>query len=513
MWEIPDNIDEASANNIVDAALRKRDKPSTHADGALHSGSTPFVTTTFPGVPEAVFRQWLGHRLVFWPDGICWLKRVAVISSRLGLRHDRFRWWYDLLRTAVLRTREGECLCVASGTTAFAATCRAAELFDVPLLRLEVPSNSNDECSHRELAKWLLRSIGKHRSADNQTDAACRGERDPGNHGWRAVISPCLTGTTDSDSCLVSQNGVSAEREHPGIAAGAVGDRALVLAGQRTVVVSCRAGGNIEQLLQRKLCAQPDDGTVTLMASSPGVPSSVSKSLVEQGAVPWIVSGLTVPAATFDVAPPDAKPAKAAKTCTQSDGPLEQPDQWLAHWTRPGFGPWPDQNEEDYLDELILGCDSSNRSALAALLRIASTGKLAASRHSVRGTADVVSFTAVPLTEFRQRRVFRRHRHRFDFEPCGVAVRRTALRELGARPVIYGDESQRLELAESQQVFFQPASNRSGSIHWSDEREWRLVGSLNLRQLAQDDVCLFVDTRRQAALFSEFPWHVVVCPD
>ena len=107
--------------------------------------------------------------------------------------------------------------------------------------------------------------------------------------------------------------------------------------------------------------------------------------------------------------------------------PLSHPADWLLHWTRSTVGPWPDQDEQEFSDELILGCRSADRSVFATLLRIVTEGRLWASAEAIRGGFRVVSFTEVPLHEFRRRRTYRRHRRRYDFEPWGIAVRRDIL--------------------------------------------------------------------------------------
>ncbi len=127
-----------------------------------------------------------------------------------------------------------------------------------------------------------------------------------------------------------------------------------------------------------------------------------------------------------------------SKNPALNQNPLQNPNEWLLHWTRAATGPWPGETSEEFLDALILQTETADHSAVTTLLRILSEGILRASAEGIRGSFPVVAFTGVPLQEFRKRRVFRKHRHRFDFEPWGIAIRRNSLVSLGIRPVIYG---------------------------------------------------------------------------
>ena len=64
---------------------------------------------------------------------------------------------------------------------------------------------------------------------------------------------------------------------------------------------------------------------------------------------------------------------------------LQQPWKYLSHWTRRQDGPWPDQDQNQWLDELILEHPDRDRSALASLKRIARQKQLLSSNSSIRG--------------------------------------------------------------------------------------------------------------------------------
>jgi hypothetical protein len=124
-----------------------------------------------------------------------------------------------------------------------------------------------------------------------------------------------------------------------------------------------------------------------------------------------------------------------------------------------------------------------------------------------------VAFTGVPLQEFRKRRVFRKHRHRFDFEPWGIAIRKNSLISRGVRPVIYGDDEVWESLNQEDRPFFQKATS-GGATNNSEELEWRAIGDVHLSELSASDVCVFVDSTDAARLVSfHSPWEVIVVPE
>lgn len=195
-----------------------------------------------------------------------------------------------------------------------------------------------------------------------------------------------------------------------------------------------------------------------------------------------------------------------------ANDPLSHPDEWLCHWTRAAQGPWPDETRDDFLDQLILGCASADRSAMAAILKIIATKKLRASSLGIRGGYSVVSFTEVPLHEFRERRIFRKHRHRFDFEPFGIAIRKERLLQWGARPVVYGNDEDWAALDEETRPFYQKATQDSSTSNL-DEQEWRVHGDVLLDALSFDDVVVFTDLPEQQLMLRQFTaWRTIIVP-
>lgn len=145
---------------------------------------------------------------------------------------------------------------------------------------------------------------------------------------------------------------------------------------------------------------------------------------------------------------------------------------------------------------------------LVTLNRICQQRRLRGTSRITRTTQRSVSFSAVPLPRLLRSRNFQSHLQRWDWEPYGLLIDRDALEGLGARPVIYGDEIDYARLPAAQKPYFQPLGKEPQQ--WAQEREWRLLGDLDLSVLPGDAVRLFVRTRIEALHMARiFSWPVL----
>jgi hypothetical protein len=503
-------LDSATARDIVRAAISVWNQTPVHeratcsavapdrfavAGTSSPRGSVASVSLSFPRLPPEVFFEWLGPRLVFWPAGIVSSRRTSIVSSRIGKRRDLKRGWFDALRTAVIRQQATECLCCVSGTAAAEAVVRASELFGARRLRIEV--EPDESASEAELVAWLEAKTSVHQPSESTLEDV-------------VYVSSTCQADTNHRSCVRDRNSQSSS----------IRDATLVLTAERIVALSCRAGGHVESLLNRHLQDERCEASVLLASVAASEAEPVSPSLVSLGAVRWLLgrghADAEVPrTADSDRARDSASSQAESQRRTRSsmsDGPLQVPDTWLCHWTRPRQGPWTEQSDEEFLDELILGCQTADRSAYAALLRMVEQCRITASQ-SVKNAAKTVSFTAVPLGEFRNRRVYRKHKLRFDFEPWGIAVRRSALEKYGCRPVTYVDRETYDDAVPDVRLLQQLKTDEGHQIDWSPEREWRYTGDLDLSRFGVTDVVAFVDTHDEAtALNAVTPWRVLELP-
>ncbi|MEP3482039.1 MAG: hypothetical protein ABJZ55_22540 [Fuerstiella sp.] len=409
----------------------------------------------------------LANRFACFPFGPLPGTAVSLVSSRLPERRDLCSWWYDILRTACARCDpETEYLLAVPGTTCFEAVVRASELFGIPRVEFEVPTDD------------FLDATG----AVNSTAALA----------WcRSRVEACLANTNCNElvrpailSCrFSSDDDIENEVDVP------LRDVLSFDFAERVLVLHSRKKGTVHGLCRHYL-EHPSE-KIVMLAQTPNQPKA-EQDLIEQGAVPWFLfddHSLSTASIEATGVATGGVLSQTSTAVSVNDGPIHCPEEWLCHWTRPFRSAWPDQSPDEFLDELILGCQSADRSAIAALIRILQQRKLIATVARANEPATV-SMTAVPLVEFRTRRTFRAHRRRYDFEPYGVAFRKSVMVQLCAEPVQYLDGD---AAVARDSLFQQPRFDRTGKIDWSREKEWRLKGDLELSKISECDFCVFVN--------------------
>ena len=439
------------------------------------------LTWGIPGDGNKPIDPWLGQRLAWWPAGIPAGRMVGLISSRLGRELEARQRWFAALRTACMHLdHRHDLLVTARSISTQKYVQRAGELFGVRVLELEVADRSSGDPS-----RWGRSLL----ETDPETT-------DP---SLRLQLSPPLQ-TIDEDAAW---------------APTPPADRAVVALSDRLIVLHARGSGNVQRLVLCRLNSDLFPEASVFLALGPDlVPPELAQPWMDAGAVGWYLQNTDEAETTIDPGPwyladsmrsPSA-PIRRLSGLPERDG--------LTHWTRRRQGPWPDQGPADYLDDLILDRHGADHSAFAALWRIVQHRRLVATSDLIRGAAPVVCFTQVPLAEWTDRRSFRPHLSRWDFEPFGIRIQRSWLSARGAEAVRYGDQDLWDALPEHQRPFFQKRFTRNDQGHtidWSIEREWRHPGDLLLDELPSDSAQLFVPTladARQIARIS--PWPVIV---
>lgn len=265
-------------------------------------------------------------------------------------------------------------------------------------------------------------------------------------------------------------------------------DLRLMAIADRVNVVYSRAGGKIERLIRQR--CELESGTVRV-----AVNSQTDVDLLSAGAVGSYLPREHQGKSTI----------QSVKGCSVS-ARFDSVDwsDFLVHCTRSAPGSWPGQTITHYRDDMLLG-DSTTaaRDAGAALVRIVRQRRLIASAVASSHRAPVVCFSEVPLPELLGRRTYRSHLHRWDYEPYGIAIRKSAARRLGMQPCVYGPASMRDELSADQRYRFQSiGSQEDGAVDWSEEKEWRSSTDVDLDQIDPRDVCVFAGDGGCAALAS-----------
>lgn len=477
------------------------------------------LTLGWPEYEARPLELWLGPRLMWWPSGLPEGRKVAWVSSRLGRAIDERPDWFAVLRSATAKLDpQRDLLLTASGTTVDRFLERAAILFGLRHLRVHL-----DE--RRTLVDWLTRLRGQlwrsglaERLLPESTDASevfvspilnQIGEPEGvsprtslGHQVCPGADATRLAGTledTDGTECSSSELPLS--------------DRVLVAAADQVFALQVRPNGNLHRLLRARLSdASWPPASVWLALGDALVPNEVATELQSLGAVGWWLFVEHV----SNVLASQQSSSKFETDPTMTDMPWSDGD-YFVHWTRRQDGPWPDQSEADFIDDLLLRKEIDSHSAFAALSRIVQQRRLIASATEIRGASAVVSFSANPLNEVTKQRTFRTHRGRWDCDAYGLCFRREWLQARGAKPVIYGDDDHWMSLSDSDRPFFQFKTTRSRrgakTIDWTQEAEWRVPNDLDLSESGREDVLLFVPTEEEARQLAAIsPWPVLVLP-
>ncbi len=387
---------------------------------------------------------------------------TSIVSSRLGRKIDQHDEFFRVLRIACSQLNpRRQVLLTAKRTTTHSFVSRAAELFGLDVVEAQIAAPNTS------LEQWL----------------------------------DCCSHLSTNDTVLmVWQLPDQSASRTP------TRDAVTVNCADQVLAIHMSKSGNTNTLLRERVEQQEPPRVYLAIGNEQLVTQSVADPLMQHGAIGWYLLSSKGGHSTrlLNAEANEKQPVY---------GLSELPDNrcFLTHCTRGPHGPWPDQSEPDFLDELILGTASRDRSALAALTRIVGQRRILATGEAIRSGTPAVSLTSVPLSELHSLRQFRSHRGRWDFEPYGIAIDRELLVNHGARPAIYGDEDVWRSLSTNDQPYFQRIGEKENSIDWRVEKEFRVLGDIDLDRIPTDKAIVFAPTQQEAEhVASISKWPVVV---
>lgn len=407
---------------------------------------------------------------------VCERPWLGVISSHLGRESWRDPWWQRMLEDALRFASESGSVVLYSGKAPYADAIRHT------CERLGVPCEGLVAVSERDsLRKWV-RGVRLHR-----------------------------------------MHGVGAEGGSVSLDDSSLCDAAVAILSHRLFAIQVRPNGKVSNWIQRRLSEPGVALGTTWVASMPDPSQSQRRlhmQLNAQGAVLWLRTELESSSAVgrVDVSGCNFREwgcsRRTVPPTLQPIGSLSswrgRSEEYLIHCTRARRGPWPDQEYAEYLDEALRFETRQVSSPFATLHRIVTTQRLVATRWMRRGELDTVCFSGVPLRELLQRRRFQSHLGRWDWEPYGIAIRRSWLEQRGARPVEYLNPREMEQCPTERLAFAQPIGNIDGPFDWTQEKEWRVGHDLRLQDLSPGDGFLFVATKAEAAFLAHYAkWPVL----
>ncbi len=450
---------------------------------------------------------------------------TACLSSRLGSdKHLKSSWPWLLERFLRSAWRLGQTVLVTEGSTLSAhcshllqrtrQSCVYARIFNKPFRAMDaIPGQSTFD---RAFTKWVDTQL--QRNELNRLHVCYLPVSDPENACLRALPWQ---------------------------------DRFAVCCSNTLTVLSMRSGGSIDRLISERVRDsrfKPATIRLYIDSSTCDVQSTLRPSRsrrranmvrganredsqttqwLDRGLVGWMTAAAS--RMVFDEPIGTCNSSQTTSGITTdwlyacgSAWSMMRPGDWLFHCVRGRTMGHCDTQAAHSVIDAVLRQHAREVSAYEVLLEIVRSKRLRGRKTLFRASSPCVSFSAVPLEELLRRRAYQSHLQRWDWEPYGLAVRRSALVALGTRPVIYGDEDDYSRLDESDRPFFQPAQRRQSNKHqanqrqsikrqtnWTEEQEWRLVGDLPLARLPREAIVLFVANELEGKrLLAHSPWRV-----
>lgn len=166
------------------------------------------------------------------------------------------------------------------------------------------------------------------------------------------------------------------------------------------------------------------------------------------------------------------------------------PWDYITHWTRTHYGPYPGESSQSFYAKLANSGDYYPNSAINTLKQILIEKRIRGSSYNIKDRMSVVALSSLhpkdvlPLMRWRARYV------RWNFEPYGITIARKVALSADIRPVIYGKPPLYETLGEQDKPFFQSQGVKGGD--WRPENEWRHIGDLDLSDIKPSDMKIIV---------------------
>ncbi len=399
------------------------------------------------GYPQSFGHQDSGKKYLFWaPTGWPTGRIKHIASSRLGSKLFDQPCFGQALRTSILSADSDNIFVTGQKTTLAKPVARACKLFAVGNLQFRPLPKKLD-------GDWIHSSIELLGTDSNEN---------------LATVIYYSGETSDADEiCFSVANEVR--------------------------VLHQRKGGQIDRLVER-FGNESGPTIIRLVQPEDRVPPSIDNPHVSDW---FLCSG----DGTTKIQPMDSA---QGGTIT-----IDQvPAGFLSHWTRGTRQPWPDESPQNQWDRLLL-TDSAANGPLATLCRILSQRRILSSGHIITRKQRVVCFTEVPLADFPNRKIFRHHLARWDFERYGIAIARSAIERLGGRQVEYVDDT----VGNADADPFKVACRPDSPIDWRSEQEWRIPGDVDLCKLTSSEAVVFVGDQSDVPIVAALSkWPIVVLP-
>jgi len=171
---------------------------------------------------------------------------------------------------------------------------------------------------------------------------------------------------------------------------------------------------------------------------------------------------------------------------------------FITHWTRTHHGPWPDETKAGFYNKLINSGSLYPNNAFNSLQNIIIKKAVRGSSNRIRNKIRCVGFSGLDSHKMLAQMRWLPKRVNWNFEPYGVAIRRSAADRIGIKPVIYGNDVDYKDLQSKDKPYFQHIGAKD--VDWSIEKEWRKIGDVDLSRIDSNDIAYIVWCEKEANL-------------
>jgi hypothetical protein len=170
---------------------------------------------------------------------------------------------------------------------------------------------------------------------------------------------------------------------------------------------------------------------------------------------------------------------------------------FIFHWTRTTYNPWPDELLADYYNDIV---DSIcyPRTASKTLEHILESGRIIGSGRHMPDNERCVSFTGKQPVDFIALMRWRKRYREMSFEPYGIGIRKSEAFAGGVKKVTYIDSS---DDKKDEVHWLRQSVGKKGN--WTVEDEYRHKGDFPVFMIDRKDVLIICAIPDEALGLSE----------
>lgn len=174
---------------------------------------------------------------------------------------------------------------------------------------------------------------------------------------------------------------------------------------------------------------------------------------------------------------------------------------FITHWTRTYHGPWPDETKAGFYNKLINSGSIYPNNAFSSLKNIIIKKAIRGSSNRIRDKIRCVGFSDLDSHKMLSQMRWLPKRVNWNFEPYGIAIRKSVADKIGIKPVIYGNDIDYKDLQSKDKPYFQHVGAKD--VDWSIEKEWRKIGDVDLSLIDSDDLAYIIWSEKEANLLQQ----------